>query len=202
MKKAIALFVLGIFLAGSAFGSVAVKEDGVYVGEAVSIDLRQMPQSSAISKSGSDIRIDFNYGEDTVTFIDEGDTPRTLLTTEGGTTFVLRAKSTGGKVITLPDVTTANDGLWYKIGGYPEHFNWTAPDSYITVIRPYDSGNTIRYTTLFSSDKDAPRGRGIAASKGMAPGADSYPTIKLVVVNGNWLVLEAKGTWAEEDQNK
>jgi len=195
MRKVLAICVLGIFLAGSAFGAVAVKEDGVYVGEAVSIDLRQMPQSSAISKSGSDIRVDFNYGAEQV--VEVTDTT-TLTTAQGGSLVLVNTAILGAKVVTLPDVTTSNDGLWFKIGGYLPHGNWTAPDSYITLIRPYDSGNTIRFQSLITPNAVAVRGRGIQATVYQA---DSYPTIKLVVQNGNWLVTETKGTWAIEDQN-
>lgn len=203
MKKAIALFVLGIFLAGSAFGAVAVDEDSVYVGEAVTLDIQKLPQGAdAISKSGSDVVIDFNYGAEGVVEVTAADTPKTLTVAEGGSIIVLSdALAVGGRVVTLPDVTSSNDGLWFKIAGSTPAGTWTAPDSYIVVIRPYDSGNTIRYTSLLTPHADANKGFGLAASKGMAPSADSYPSIKLIVHDGNWLAIEAKGTWAAEDQN-
>lgn len=199
MKKAITLFVLGVFLASTAFGAVAVKEDGAYVGEAVSIDLRQLPQSAAVTKSGSDVRVDFNYGASGIVEVTAADTPITLTTAQGGSTVLLTdALAVGGRVVTLPDVTASNDGLWFKIGGSLVDGTWTAPDSYVVIVRPYDSGNTIRYKSLFTAGANATKGRGIQAT---VNSADSYPTIRLMVHDGNWLVTDAKGDWAQEDQD-
>jgi hypothetical protein len=186
MRKVLAIFVLGIFLASSAFGAVAVKEDGVYVGEAVSIDLRQMPQSSAISKSGSDIRVDFNYGAGKVTVL--ADTPDTLTTTQGGTTFILTNPDTGGRKIGLPKITSANDGLWYTIvkGGAvtgKPHIS----DDIALLVQPQD-GDVFHYGNAK-----------LAATKGLKAGVaqtDSYPTLKVVVMNGAWYVESVKGTFA------
>jgi hypothetical protein len=193
MKKAIALFVLGIFLAGSAFGAVAVDEDGVYVGEAVTLDFRQMPQSSSISKSGSDIRVDFNYGAEKISI--EADTLVDSLTTaEGGTSFVLTNPLGGtpakpaGRVVNLPTVTSANDGLWYRISAGAS--TSVTQDTNRTVTLQASAGNKITY--VYPSAVS-----GILKSVQSA-NHDSYATVKVVVVNGNWQVTETKGTWITE----
>jgi hypothetical protein len=198
MKKAIALFVLGIFLAGSAFGAVAVDEDSVYVGEAVTLDIQKLPQGAdAISKSGSDIVIDFNYGADSVVEIEAADTPKTLTTAEGGSFVVLTAPAVGGRVVTLPSITATNDGLWFKIGADLSSVSDGNPaigvDNYLMVIRPYDSSETITYTSKILPGADDDKGKGIEAT-----GSDSYPTIQLIARDGNWFVVNAKGTWAGE----
>jgi hypothetical protein len=185
MKKAIALFVLGIFLAGSAFGAVAVDEDSVYVGEAVTLDFQKLPQGAdAISKSGSDIVIDFNYGANEV--VVESDTPDTLTTAEGGTTFVLTNDYDGGRTIGLPAVTSANDGLWFVIQKGAPNADRAITDDIAVLVQPQD-GDRLTYTSKIDA------GSGLKASVAQS---DSYPTVKVVVVDGDWYVESAKGTWA------
>lgn len=185
MRKVIALMVLASFLSSVAFGAVAVKEDGVYVGEAVAVDFRQLPNgASSVSKSGSDIRVDFNYGGESVSIL--SDTPDTLTTTQGGTTFVLTNDYDGGRKIGLPAVTTADDGLWFAIMKGAPAADRTITDDIAVLVQPQD-GDRLTYTSKIDA------GKGLKASVAQS---DSYPTIKVVVVNGNWQVMNAKGTWA------
>lgn len=185
MRKVIALMVLASFLSSVAFASVAVKEDGVYVGEAVAVDFRELPQgASSVSTSGSDIRVDFNYGGGSV--VEESDTPDTLTTAEGGTTFVLTNDYDGGRKIGLPAVTSANDGLWFVVMKGEPAADRAITDDIAVLVQPQD-GNRLIHTSKIDA------GKGLKASVAQA---DSYPTVKVVVVDGNWMVESVKGTWA------
>ena len=182
LTQVIALVTI-LALATSAFAAVGTKKDGTYTGEATTIDFIDIGKGT-VTKSGGEVDVDFNDYRTDKTVVVESDTPDTLTAAEGGTTFIATSEAAGGRQFDLPVITASNNGLWYEIIGGPS----TTEANRELIVHAQDGAS------IFLTGKGT-AGASVRALTGDV-GSDSYPTIKVVAYDGNWFVMETKGTWA------
>jgi hypothetical protein len=177
MKRLIIVICILLF-ASLSYAAVGVRDEGGTTFQATDIDFT----GTGVSASGSGSVATITIAGDGQGIVEESDTPDTLATSESGTTFIATSTATGGRSFDLPVITSTNDGTWYKFicgEGKPAAGN--------TLRVHAQDGASLVYTSVGTA--------GASLEAITADAADSYPTIEVVAFDGNWFVLNTKGTW-------
>jgi len=190
MKKTLVL-ILALFMVLSfspwASAGTTYKDDNITIDDSAIYPTTD--GGISCGQTGNEFSVIYADRVNSGAMTEEADTPDTITTAEGGSTFIATSSDQGGKSFDLPTITSANDGLWYKfVMGSPVSSTEAGDPSGIPLtIQPQDDA------AIFLNSKGTD---GVTITADPDDASDSYPTIELVAFGGDWYVVDYKGAWA------